>query len=53
MPRPSAACKLIDCERVHHARGLCRRHYGEQVRKDAKRERSAKRSSQAPQKVAS
>lgn len=46
MPRPSAACKLIDCNRCHHAKGYCRRHYAQHV---TKKQRSATRTSETPQ----
>src|SRR5687768_17196301 len=49
MPRQSLICGVIDCGRNRHAKGLCRRHYGEQVRKAAKQNRSATSPSQAPQ----
>jgi hypothetical protein len=27
MPRLSATCRVLDCGRVHHAKGYCLRHY--------------------------
>lgn len=49
MPRPSRICSILDCGRRHHAKGFCRRHYGEQVRKSAEKKRSQSRASQIAQ----
>lgn len=48
MPRPSRICSVEDCGRRHHAKGFCRRCYGEQVRKAKQRERSASLAAEVP-----
>lgn len=40
-PRRSRICSIEDCGRRHHAKGFCRRHYGEEARKAKQRERSS------------